>query len=183
MRPAPGSGLDLRPTRLDAPDAIALVERLGAYYVAIYGGGDATSMDAVQFVPPSGLFVVGYIGHTPVACGGWRARDGEDGRPDPVLRPGDAELKRLYVDPAHRGRGVGRLVLAHLEESAAAAGRRRMVLETGTRQPEALALYARTGYAPIEGFGMYRCEPGSRCFARDLPVPPATAGGSARPGE
>lgn len=175
--------LDLRPTRLDAPDAAALIDRLHAYYVSIYGGGDATSTDAAQFVPPYGRFVVGHLGGTAVACGGWRARDGEEARPDPVLGPGDAELKRLYVDPAHRGRGLGLVVLAHLEETAVAAGRRRMVLETGVRQPAALALYARCGYTPIRGFGVYRDEPGSRCLARDLVVTPASAGGSVRPGE
>ena len=75
-----------------------------------------------------------------------------------------------------------RLLLAHLEDTAAAAGRRRIVLETGTRQPEAIALYEREGYAPTEKFGVYRDEPDSRCYARPLPVDrrPATAGTSAR---
>jgi hypothetical protein len=45
-----------------------------------------------------------------------------------------------------------------------------MVLETGLRQPEAMALYEREGYAPAEKFGVYRDEPGSRCYARPLPV-------------
>lgn len=158
---------------LDHPDAALLVGRLNAYYEVVYGGGDATPMDTAEFAPPRGRFVVGYRDGRPVTCGGWRARDTDipmDGIGS-ALRPGDAELKRLYVDPAHRGRGIARLVVAHLEEMAAAAGRLRMVLETGDRQPAAEALYLGAGYAPIERFGRYRREPACRCFARTLPRP------------
>ena len=85
-----------------------------------------------------------------------------------VLRDGDAEVKRMFVAAAHRGRGHARAVLAELERSAAAAGRRRAVLETGTRQPEAIALYTSAGYAPIATFGVYRDSPNCRCFAKVL---------------
>ena len=69
---------------------------------------------------------------------------------DPELRDGDAEIKRMYVIAAHRGRGIARAVLAELERTAAAAGRRPMVLETGDRQPEAVALYTSSGYCGAE---------------------------------
>jgi hypothetical protein len=59
-------------------------------------------------------------------------------------------------------------VLAELERLAAAAGRRRTVLETGTRQPEAMALYTSAGYTTTEPFGVYRDAPGCRCFAKHL---------------
>ena len=55
----------------------------------------------------------------------------------------------MFVVAAHRDRGHARAVLAELERSAAAAGRRRAVLETGTRQPEAIALYTSSGYVPM----------------------------------
>ena len=86
-----------------------------------------------------------------------------------ALRDGDAEVKRMFVVAGHRGRGHARAVLAELERSAAAAGRRRTVLETGTRQPEAIALYTSAGYAPMATFGVYRSSPNCRCFAKALP--------------
>ena len=80
----------------------------------------------------------------PVACGGWRVARTAGPTAAPA-RDGDAEVKRMFVHAAHRGRGHARAVLAELERTAAAAGRRRAVLETGTRQPEAIALYTSAG--------------------------------------
>ncbi|WP_300007674.1 GNAT family N-acetyltransferase [Pseudonocardia sp.] len=160
--------MDLRPTAFDHPDAVRLIAEVQAVYRERYGDEDITPLDPAQFAPPLGHFTVGYAGGIAVACGGWRAR-GRDGA-DPELRDGDAEIKRMYVAAAHRGRGYARAVLAELERTAAARGRRRTILETGTRQPEAIALYRSEGYAPIPGFGAYRCEPDSRCFAKTLPL-------------
>ncbi|MEJ2890043.1 GNAT family N-acetyltransferase [Actinomycetospora aeridis] len=95
-----------------------------------------------------------------------------DARDEGVLRPGDAEIKRMWVDPAHRRRGVATAVLAELEGTARAAGCGRTVLETGTEQPEALAFYGARGYVAIPRYGTYRDEPSSLCFARGLAPPP-----------
>ncbi len=157
--------LELRPVPLDHPDAVRLVAEIQAFYRVRYGDEDATPVDPAEFGAPRGFFAVGYVGGVAVACGGWRARDAGA---DPGLADGDAEIKRMYVAGAHRGRGHARAVLAELERTAAVAGRRRAVLETGTRQPEAMALYATAGYAPIPPFGAYRCAPGSRCYAKSL---------------
>ena len=165
-----GSGvLELRPLPLDHPDGLVLVAELQVFYASRYGDGDATPMRPGEFTPPAGYFVIGYVGGEPAACGGWRAREGDA----PGLADGDAELKRMYVRPAHRGRGYARALLAHLEDAARAAGRRRTVLETGTRQPEAISLYRSEGYVPAAKFGTYREEPDSRCFAKDLTAPAA----------
>ena len=137
------------------------------YYVLLYGGSDSTAMDALHFVAPNGLFLVGYVDGVAVACGGWRAR-GDEGDTDRGLRAGDAEVKRMYVAEAHRGRGYARAVLAELERTAAAAGRLRVVLETGIPQPEAIRLYTKSGYAPIARFGHYRDSPDSVCYAKPL---------------
>ena len=99
---------------------------------------------------PHGLFLVGYLDGTPVATGGWR-RHGEH----------DAEIKRMYVNAAARGRGLARAVLAELEETARAAGLHRLVLETGDEQPEAIALYRSSGYTPVTPFGYYADAPES----------------------
>ena len=156
--------LDLRSTPFDHPDSVRLIAEVQRVYVERYGGEDVTPVDPAEFAVPRGYFTVGYVDGAAVACGGWRARDGDDS----PLREGDAEIKRMYVAPTHRGHGYARAVLAELERTAAAAGRRRAVLETGTQQPEAIALYASAGYLPMERFGAYRCEPDSRCFAKPL---------------
>jgi GNAT superfamily N-acetyltransferase len=159
--------LDLRPTPFDHPDAVRLIAEIQQVYVERYGGEDATEIDPREFAAPSGFFVIGYADGEPVACGGWRARHAFEGGP---LRDGDAEVKRMYVAAAHRGKGYARAVLAELERTAAAAGRRRIVLETGTMQPEAIALYTSAGFAPMPAFGTYADSPSSRYFAKLLAV-------------
>ncbi|WP_067811597.1 GNAT family N-acetyltransferase [Actinomadura kijaniata] len=149
----------------DHPDATKLVAEVQQEYVARYGGPDGTPTGPAEFAPPRGLFLVGYLDGAPVACGGWRVHDGGE----PGFRDGDAELKRMYVVPEARGRGLARRMLAELERTARGAGRRRLVLETGTMQPEAIALYESAGYAEVPPFGFYACAPGSRYFGRELP--------------
>ncbi|MGH3797247.1 MAG: GNAT family N-acetyltransferase [Pseudonocardiaceae bacterium] len=162
--------MELRTLALDHPDAQRLIAQVQQEYVRRYGGEDATPVDVPEFAAPHGTFVVGYLGGVAVACGGWRAH-----QPGPEFAEGDAELKRMYVVPAARGRGLSRVLLAELERRAIAAGLRRLVLETGTRQPEAIGLYTSSGYTAISGFGVYRCAPGSRCFGKLLPVAAETA--------
>ena len=74
----------------------------------------------------------------------------------------------MFVVPAAQRRGLARLVLAHLERTAAEAGVRALVLETGAAQPEAIALYTSSGYEPVPGFGYYKDAPLSRCFGKRL---------------
>jgi GNAT superfamily N-acetyltransferase len=156
--------MDIRVVSYDDPDATKLMDEVQQEYVVRYGDPDLTPMDAAQFTPPLGLFLVGYLHDVPVASGAWRAHDG----PAPDFQPGDAEFKRMYVTPSARGRGFARAILAELEGTAADAGRARVVLETGTEQPEAMALYRSSGYHEIENFGIYKHEPQSVCFAKDL---------------
>jgi ribosomal protein S18 acetylase RimI-like enzyme len=153
------------------PDAMLLIEEVQAEYVVRYGGPDVTPLDPLMFEPPTGSFFVGYLpverqegAVRPVASGAWRSHDDVE-----VFGTGrTAEIKRMYVAPAGRGRGLARRMLAHLEETAAVAGAEAMILETGTEQPEAIALYASSGYQPIPGFGFYRDEPRNLCFGKRL---------------
>lgn len=92
-----------------------------------------------------------------VACGASRR-----------LNDGSIEIKRIYVRPFLRGRGLGRRLLGELEARARAAGARRLVLETGVRQPEAIALYRSEGFSSIEPFGEYVGDEMSRCFEKRL---------------
>lgn len=150
------------------PDAMRLIGEVQAEYVARYGGPDETPLDPLMFEPPTGSFFVGYLPvdgtGQPVASGAWRSHD--DVEAFGTRRT--AEVKRMYVVPAVRGRGLARRMLAHLEQTAAAAGHQAMILETGTAQPEAIALYESSGYTPIDSFGYYRSAPLNRCFAKAL---------------
>lgn len=118
-----------------------------------------------MFVPPNGLYLLAYdVSDSPVASGAWRRQDrSEEGYSD-----GDAEIKRMYVVPGARGLGLARRILAVLEDDARAAGRTRMVLETGDQQPEAIALYGSSGYTLSEKFGHYRFHDSSRCMTKPL---------------
>ncbi|MFI1939465.1 GNAT family N-acetyltransferase [Streptomyces purpureus] len=158
--------MHIRPMPFDHPDAVKLNDQVQLEYVARYGdGGDITPLDPAMFAPPSGLYLMAYDADgRAVATGGWRTQDENDeGYSD-----GDAELKRMFVIPEARGVGLARRILAALEADARAAGRTRMVLETGDQQPEAIALYTSSGYVPCTKFGLYRNYPNSRCFAKPL---------------
>ena len=162
--------IDIRVVPIDHPDAQKLIAELYAFYGEAYGdAGDETVVAVDDFLPPRGAFLVGYVDGEPVASGGWRARDADPA--DPAVRDGDAEVKRMFV--MHRagvGRGIARAMLAALEGSAVAAGRTRAILETGTPQSAAIALYTAAGYTRMPSFGHYRTYPMSRCFAKALPA-------------
>ncbi|WP_327288086.1 GNAT family N-acetyltransferase [Streptomyces sp. NBC_01198] len=160
--------MEIRRTRYDEPAAVLLNDLVQLEYVERYGDGDETPMAADHFDPPRGLYLVAYDADgKPVASGGWRAQDtSPEGYED-----GDAEIKRMFVVREARGRGLARAILAELEASAAAAGRTRMVLETGQRQPEAIALYTSCGYLPVKKFGHYREAELSLCLGKSLVEP------------
>jgi GNAT superfamily N-acetyltransferase len=155
---------EVRRALITDPDAAMLVEEVQLEYVARYGTRDETPLAPGYFEPPQGAFFVGYLDGVPVATGAWRRRTDVEA----LGRSGSAEIKRMYVVPGARGRGLARAMLAHLEDTARAAGAEVMILETGTAQPEALALYASAGYVPIPSFGFYKHSPVNRCMARVL---------------
>lgn len=141
-------------------DARLLTDEVQAEYARRYGGeGDSSPMDPAQFRAPSGVFCLGYVGEVPVAMGGWRRGGPQDG---------DAEIKRMYVRPAFARRGFARVLLAELERLGREAGLARLVLETGTAQPEAIALYASCDYTPIPPFGYYVDSPDAIHLAKRL---------------
>src|SRR5262249_58254986 len=121
-------------------DASTLISALNAELSALYPEPGATHfrLDPDEVGPGRGAFLVAYADGAPIGCAAVRLLDDRD-----------AELKRMYVAPSARGRGVGRALLAALESEARALGARRLVLETGTRQAAALALYRRAGFVAI----------------------------------
>ena len=164
----PTAGLEIVRVGYGHPDAMRLIDEVQAEYVVRYGGPDRTPLDPLMFEPPTGSFFVGYLPSAepaaPVASGAWRSHDDVEA----LGSRRTAEVKRMYVVPSRRGEGLARRMLAHLEQDAARAGHEVVILETGTAQPEAIALYESSGYAPIPSFGYYRHAPLNRCFAKPL---------------
>ena len=165
--PAPGSGrVRLRAVPYEEPVAQRLVEAVQQEYVARYGGRDGAVVDSAEFEPPRGAFLVAEVDGVPVGCGAWR-----------MHAPGVAEIKRVYVAPGLRRRGVAGVVVAALEAGAVRAGCRAIVLNSGNRQPEALALYRAAGYTPVRAYGLYADAPGAVFLGKDLPdTGPGSAG-------
>ena len=153
-----GAAVRLRSLAYADPLAQHLVERVQQEYVVRYGGRDEAAVDPSDFALPGGLFVVAEVDGEPAGCGAWRQ-----------VGEGRAEIKRMYVEPAFRRRGLAALVLDVLERSAGAHGCRAVVLNSGDKQPEALALYDRAGYVPAPGYGVYACAPGAVFLGKQLP--------------
>jgi GNAT superfamily N-acetyltransferase len=149
------AGLVIAPVTYTHPDSVALTAQVQDHYRQIYGGPDSTPFEDADFEAPRGAFFVAYDDDRAVGMGGWRfyARSLDL----PARRP--AEIKRMYVVEAARGRGVARCLLAHLEATAWNAGADAVVLETGKRQPAAIGLYRREGYVDVPRFGHYADQP------------------------
>jgi GNAT superfamily N-acetyltransferase len=114
----------------------------------------------VTVVRGGGAYLVAVLDGRAVGCGAWQP-----------LEPGVAELKRAYVRPAYRRRGIARQLVVALEEEALAAGYPVLRLETGRYVPAAIALYRSSGYEPIALYGEYTDNPVSVCFEKRLQVP------------
>jgi GNAT superfamily N-acetyltransferase len=144
---------------------LGLIARLDAEHTATYPEDGATHfrLDADELAPGRGVFLVAYLAGAPVGCGAVR-----------LIAPEEAELKRMFVTKAARGCGVGAALLSALEACARELGAERVVLETGVRQTEALGLYRRAGYEPVEPWGEYLDSPLSVCMGRRLVVPGAS---------
>jgi GNAT superfamily N-acetyltransferase len=151
------SDIEIEEARFAEPDVQKLVSEALEELSQRYGGsGDDTPIGLTDFDSPAGRFFVACEGAELIGCGGYRVH-GED-----------AELKRMFTTRAARGRGVARAVLAAIENSARADGLRRVILETGDRQPEAITLYESSGYVRIDDFGYYKDEEGVLSYAKDL---------------
>lgn len=138
-------------TAVTAPDALALIAESEAEQSAIYPPEVRYAFSPDELLAAQTRFALAYCGGRPVGCGGM------------APYPGYGELKRIFTTRAARGTGVAKALVRRLEEIARALGLPLMRLETGEASPEALALYARLGYARRGAFGDYR-ENGSSVF-------------------
>ncbi len=125
-----------------------IADRLAA---ANIGPQEATSV--AEYHAPAGGFVVGTLQGETIACGAFRAlATGGTGGAAGAGGPTTAEIKRMWVHPDHRGRGVGAALLADLEGRCRAAGYARVCLDTNETLTSAIGLYERSGYRRVERF-------------------------------
>jgi putative acetyltransferase len=160
MTQARGAGaIEIRSEQLTSEAANLLIAELNAELLQTYPEPGATHfrLDPDEVGPGRGVFLVAYENDRPVACGAVRRIDQDA-----------AELKRMYVVPSFRRRGISRFLLEGLEAEARRLGVKRVVLETGVRQQAALALYTSAGFRSIPPYGEYVTSPLSVCLAKDL---------------
>lgn len=151
--------IEIRREEITSPVVRALIRALNAELSRTYPEEGATHfrLDPDEVAEGRGAFLVAYADGHPAGCGAIRRIDPETG-----------EIKRMYVAPEARGQGIGRAVLAAIEAEARRLGARRIVLETGTRQSAALALYESAGFERIPAYGEYIGSPLSVCMAKDV---------------
>jgi len=141
----------LRHREITHPDVTLLLRCAEEELLVLYPDEPASPVD------PQAGFVVAYELEQPVGCGALAAHD------DLTV-----EIKRMYVVAAHRRTGVARRIMAGLIERAADGGFKTVILETGTRQKAAIALYEGLGFERTEPYGEYVDNPYSVCYARKL---------------
>jgi GNAT superfamily N-acetyltransferase len=148
--------IDLKRTNADDEDFLALVGMLDAE-LRVRDGEEHDFY--AQFNMPVGLsgVVVAYLENLPVGCGAFKKYSDET-----------AEIKRMFVNPDARGNRIGGSILSELESWAVELNFAECILETGYNQPEAIALYKRSGYEVIPNYGQYAGVENSVCMKRTL---------------
>ena len=149
--------LRLAEDQIDSAIGAVLVGELMDDLAARYGGPDPDTPAPSDFHAPAGVFLVAWDGDDALGCGGMRAHHDDVG-----------ELKRMYTRVRARRRGVSRDAAVRARGTCPRLGYRRLILETGMKQPEAMAMYASLGYELIPSYGQYKDFPDSRCFGKDL---------------
>ena len=137
--------MEFRPADASVPPASDLIEAMVEEMVPLYGRIDvphAPSASAADFSPPGGAFLLGYDDDGTLVCGGGVKRLDDEA----------AEIKRMYVVPSMRGRGVARELLVALEDAARSLGYSIARLDTGPKQPHAERMYRDAGYREIGNF-------------------------------
>jgi putative acetyltransferase len=143
----------------DSDDARRLVAALDAHLSSRYSPDQrfGPNLKPEHLAPGLGTVLVARIDGRAVGCGAIRRLDAET-----------AEVKRMYVEPALRGQGIAKEILNRLEAEGKAFGARRLVLETGIHQAEAIGLYRVAGYREIDCWGEYATTPTSVCLEKRI---------------
>lgn len=153
------------------PEVERLLDASSAYAQSLYPPESNFLLDLATLDRPEVTFYVGRIGERAVGIAALVVDATAETVGEPPTTdepPTTGELKRMFVDPSARGRGVAGALLACIEADAATRGIRQIVLETGDLHHAAQSLYTRHGYREIPQFGQYVGEPHSVCFAKPL---------------
>ena len=148
--------LQLRRTNSSDPDFVGLVRHLDAD-LAQRDGADHAFYAQFNKIDKIKHAIVAYKGDTPVGCGAIKE-----------YSPGTMEVKRMYTTPENRGKGVASKILRELERWAFELSYEKCILETGKKQPEAIALYKKKGYQVIPNYGQYADVEDSICFEKKI---------------
>jgi GNAT superfamily N-acetyltransferase len=143
-------------TNSESPDFQDLVAELDAY-LRIVDGNDHSFYAQYNKIAKIKYVVVAYENKMPAGCGAIKEYSADT-----------VEVKRMYVPPAHRRKGIARSVLTELEKWAEEMGYKKCILETGHKQPEAISLYRSSGYKVIPNFGQYANVENSICFEKKI---------------
>lgn len=146
----------IKRTNSDDPDFITLVKFLDAD-LAITDGTEHAFYSQYNKIDKIKHVVVAYENDAAIACGAIKE-----------YSPITMEIKRMYTSTAARGKGIATTILSELENWAAESGYENCVLETGKRQPDAIALYKKNGYKIISNYGQYTGVENSVCFEKSL---------------
>ncbi|ULL19126.1 GNAT family N-acetyltransferase [Paenibacillus sp. H1-7] len=149
--------LTLQITEPKNKDLLDLIAKLDDYLYSIYPAEEVFVVDLDEPKVQDIVFVVAYLDGKAAGCGAYRPLDSHS-----------AELKRIFVDPAYRNRGIASRVMTFLEQDAKQAGFTAMLLETGPMQQESIELYKKFGYELIDRFGEYIDCPSSICMRKHL---------------
>ena len=147
---------------LDNPDVQVLISNLNSDLFSRYPepGALVFSLDGADIVDGVGTLLMAELDGEPAGCGALRKLDD---------RPGSAEIRRMYVTLAGRGRKIGFAILTELEAAGRAMGVHRFALETGPRQPEALRMYEHAGYTVCDPWGLFMGKDFSICMEKVAP--------------
>jgi putative acetyltransferase len=149
---------DIRREPYGGPIARPLTDALAAELEARYDeSGPGPEPPPSDFEDPLGAFLVAYVDGVPAGCGGVCPYEGTTG-----------EIRRMYVVPEYRRRGLSRAILELLETEARRLGYTTLRLETGPQQPESIALYVSAGYEPIPRYGPWTTFRRSKCYEKQL---------------
>jgi GNAT superfamily N-acetyltransferase len=148
--------MTLKRTNSSDDDFIHLVTFLDAD-LKIRDGEDHDFYNQFNKIDNIKYCIVAYMYGIAVGCGAIKPFDDQS-----------MEVKRMYVLPEHRGKGIAVTILQDLENWATELQYKKCVLETGIKQPEAIALYTKSGYQVTENYGQYKGIENSLCFEKQL---------------
>lgn len=140
----------------DNKDYAMLAQKLDDYYFELVGDVQAKYAEVNKPYNMNAICVV-YENDEPVACGAWKKIDDET-----------AEIKRIYVLPEHRRKGIASMIVTAMEEDAAKTGRRRFILETARTTADSASLYLSLGYKEIDYYGSPAGAENCRCFKKEV---------------